>query len=260
MLALRSLAFYISFYLATAVIATVGLPVLVSKNATIRYAQFWGHATIWLLRVVGGIRTDFRGLENVPKGPLLIAAKHQSTLETLALTIPFEKFAYVLKRELMWLPLFGWYLARAGMVPIDRSKGTRTMVFLNEAAAKAMREGRQLIVFPEGTRRPAGAPPAYKQGLSHLYVRLNVPCVPLALNTGLYWRRQGFRQLPGTAVIKMLPPIQPGLSRADFAEELQRQVETESNALMAQGRAELAARGLPLPEAEPAEPASPGPV
>ena len=257
MLVFRSLAFNALFYLATALIATVGLPVLVSRKATIRYAQFWGRTCLWLLRVVGGTRVDFRGLENIPEGPLLIAAKHQSTLETLALTVPFDRFAYVLKRELMWIPLFGWYLGRAGMVPIDRSKGSRTMSALNEAAVKAIREGRQLIVFPEGTRRPAGAPPAYKQGLSHLYVVLGVPCLPIALNSGLYWRRHGFRRMPGTAVIEMLPLIQPGLARLGFLAEVQSRIETASDALLAQGRAELAARGLPVPV--PAAPASAAP-
>ncbi|GEP01458.1 lysophospholipid acyltransferase family protein [Methylobacterium haplocladii] len=247
MVVVRSLAFNILFYIATAVIALVGLPVLVSQKATLRYAQFWGHVSIWLLRVVAGTRVDFRGIDALPKGPLVIAAKHQSTLETLALTIPFEKFTYVLKRELMWIPLFGWYLGRSGMVPIDRAKGARTMAKLNEAAAQAIREGRQLIIFPEGTRRAAGAPSAYKQGLSHLYVALGVPCVPVALNSGLYWRRHSFWRLPGTCVIEFLPPIPHGLGRPEFLAEVQARIETASNALLVEGRADLAEQGLPAP-------------
>jgi 1-acyl-sn-glycerol-3-phosphate acyltransferase len=247
MLVARSLAFNALFYLVTAIIAIVGLPVLVSRTATLRYAQFWGRTVIWLMRVVAGTRVDFRGLEALPKGPLVIAAKHQSTLETLALTIPFEKFTYVLKRELMWIPLFGWYLGRSGMVPIDRAKGARTMAKLNEAAAKAIGERRQLIIFPEGTRRPAGAPPAYKQGASHLYVALGVPCVPVALNSGLYWRRHGFRRMPGTTAIEFLEPIPHGLSRAEFLPLLQDRIETATNALLAEGKADLARQGLPVP-------------
>lgn len=247
MLAVRSLAFNTAFYVVTALFAIVGLPVLVSQKATIRFAKAWGRTIIWLLRVIAGTRVDFRGLDTIPAGPLLIAAKHQSTLETLALTIPFDRFAYVLKRELMWIPLIGWYLGRSGMVPIDRAKGARTMAKLNEAAAKAIREGRQLIVFPEGTRRAAGAPPAYKQGLSHLYVALGVPCVPVALNSGLYWRRHGFRRMPGTCPIEFLPAIQPGLGRTDFLELVQQRIESASDALLAEGRADLASQGLPVP-------------
>ncbi len=247
MVVVRSLAFNIVFYIATALIALVGLPVLVSQKATLRYAQFWGHVSIWLLRVVAGTRVDFRGIADLPKGPLVIAAKHQSTLETLALTIPFEQFTYVLKRELMWIPLFGWYLGRSGMVPIDRAKGARTMAKLNQAAAQAIREGRQLIIFPEGTRRAAGAEPAYKQGLSHLYVALGVPCVPVALNSGLYWRRHSFRRLPGTCVIEFLSPIPPGLGRPEFLAAVQARIETASDALLIEGRADLAGQGLPAP-------------
>ena len=249
MLVFRSLAFNTLFYLATAIIAIVGLPALVSQTASLRVAQFWGRTALWLLRVVGGTRVDFRGLETVPPGPLLIAAKHQSTLETIALTVPFDNFAYVLKRELMWIPLFGWYLARTGMVPIDRSKGTHAMAALNLAAVDAIRQGRRLIVFPEGTRRPVGAPVVYKQGLSHLYVALGVPCLPVALNTGLFWGRHSVRRMPGTAVIEVLPVIPHGLDRLGFLAEVQSRIETASDALLVQGRAELARRGLAVPVA-----------
>lgn len=244
MLVLRSLASNALFYLATALIAILGIPFLVSKTATIRYAQLWAHVTLWLLRVVGGTALEFRGLEKVPKGPILVAAKHQSTFETLALCTPFDRFAYVLKRELLWIPVVGWYFARGGMVPVDRTKGARAMVALNAAATQAARDGRQLIIFPEGTRRAAGAPPAYKQGLSHLYASLGVPCVPVALNTGLYWRRRGFMRMPGTAVIEMLDPIPPGLPRLEFQALVQARIEAASNALLAEGLADLAAHGV----------------
>lgn len=248
MLALRSLAFNLSFYLLTTILAVGGLPTLVSRNAVLGLARTWGTLTLWLLRVVGGTRLEFRGLENIPPGPLLIGAKHQSALETLALCTVFPEFAYVLKRELLWIPLIGWYLSRSGMVAIDRSKGSRAMSLMNAAAAEAIGRGRQLIIFPEGTRRPPNAPPSYKQGLSHLYVALQVPCLPVALNTGLYWPRRRFIRRPGEAVIEFLPPIPPGLARADFLDLVQTRIETASNALLAAGRAELAASGHPAPE------------
>ena len=246
MLLLRSLAFNLAFYVATTAIALLGLPALASRRGVIRVAQFWGRTVLWLLRVVGGTRVEFRGLENIPKGPLLVAAKHQSSLETLALTLPFADFAYVLKRELMWIPVIGWYLGRGGMVPIDRSKGAKTMPALNAAAVAAVGEGRQLIIFPEGTRRPAGAPPAYKQGASHLYTALGVPCLPVALNSGLYWRRRGFRRMPGTTVIEFLPVVPPGLPRMEFLAQVQSRIETASDALLAEGRADLARHGHPV--------------
>ncbi len=252
MLIVRSAAFNLAFYGATTLIAILGLPALASPRAVMRLARFWGHTTLWLLRVLGGVTVEFRGREAIPPGPVLVAAKHQSALETLALLTVFPDFAYILKRELLWIPLIGWYLARSGMVAIDRSKGARAMSLMNEAAARAIRDGRQLIIFPEGTRRPPGAPPAYKLGITHLYAALNVPCVPVALDTGLHWPRRGFVRRPGTTVIEFLPAIQPGLDRARFLDLVQGRIESAATALLAAGRADLAARGHPVPEAAPA--------
>lgn len=232
MLALRSLAFNVCFYAMTTLLAFGGLPTLVSRRAVLRLARLWGRLTLWLLRVVAGMKVEFRGLENIPEGPLLIAAKHQSALETLALCTVFPEFAYILKRELLLIPLIGWYLSRSGMVAIDRSKGARAMSLMNAAAATAIQEGRQLIIFPEGTRRAVGAPPAYKQGLSHLYTALKVPCVPVALNTGRFWSRNSLIRRPGTAVIHFLEPIPPGMGRPEFQALAQERLETASNALL----------------------------
>jgi 1-acyl-sn-glycerol-3-phosphate acyltransferase len=248
MLIVRSLAFNLAFYAVTTIIAVGGLPTLVSRRAVIRLAQVWGRVTLWLLRVVGGVTVEFRGVENIPPGPLLVAAKHQSALETLALVTAFPDFAYILKRELLWIPLIGWYLSRSGMVAIDRSKGARAMSAMNEAAADAIRAGRQLIIFPEGTRRAPDAPPAYKLGITHLYAALGVPCLPIALNSGLHWPRRSLVRRPGTSVIEFLAPIPPGLERVRFLDIVQDRIETASNALLAVGRAELAARGHNLPE------------
>ncbi|MFC6789776.1 lysophospholipid acyltransferase family protein [Methylobacterium komagatae] len=243
MLALRSLAFNLCFYLTTTVVAILGLPFLVSRPGVLRVARVWARTTLWFMRVVAGTEVEFRGLENVPPGPILVAAKHQSALETLALCIVFPHFAYVLKKELLAIPLVGWFFRRGGMVAIDRSKGTRAMSLMNAAAADAIREGAQLIVFPEGTRRPPGAPPAYKQGLSHLYTALNVPCLPIALNTGLFWPRNGFMRRPGKAIIDILPPIAPGLPRMEFQELVQERIETASNALVGNGLSGLSGAG-----------------
>lgn len=248
MLAVRSLAFNLCFYAATTLIAVGGLPMLVSGRAVLRLARFWGRTTLWLLRVVAGTQVEFRGLEHIPAGALLVGAKHQSALETLALCTVLPNFAYVLKRELLWIPLIGWFLSRSGMVAIDRTKGARAMALLNAAAAAAALEGRQLVIFPEGTRRTPGAPPAYKQGLSHLYAALAVPCLPVALDTGLYWPRRSFLRRPGTAVIEFLPPIPPGLDRAAFLDLVEARIETASNALLAAPRAERDPARRPAPD------------
>lgn len=233
MLVLRSIAFNLAFYLATALIALGGLPTLVSRRAVVRLARLWGRTTLWLLRVVAGIEVEFRGLENRPAGACLVAAKHQSALETLALLTVLPDFTYILKRELMWIPLIGWYLSRSGMVAIDRNRGAKAMAAMNEAAAQAIRDGRQLIIFPEGTRRAPGAVPAYKLGITHLYAALDVPCLPVVLDTGLYWPRRSFLRRPGTTVIAFLPPIAPGLERAAFLVHLQDRLEAASDALIA---------------------------
>ncbi|MBE7245660.1 MAG: 1-acyl-sn-glycerol-3-phosphate acyltransferase, partial [Actinomycetospora chiangmaiensis] len=154
------------------------------------------------------------------------------------------------------IPLIGWYLSRSGMVAIDRSKGTRAMSLMNAAAGEAIRQGRRLIIFPEGTRRPVGAPPAYKQGLSHLYTALQVPCVPVALNTGLFWSRNSLLRRPGTAVIEFLPPIPPGLPRQEFQALAQERLETASNALVEGGLHGLAA-GHAVPASETPAAAAP---
>lgn len=232
MLFLRSLAFNIAFYLVTALMLIGGLPLLVSRRSVLWLAQTWGRVTLWLLRVLVGITVEFRGLEHIPPGGVMVAAKHQSALETIALVTVLDDFTYILKRELLWLPLFGWYLARSEMVAIDRSKGSRALALMNEEAAAAMAKGHRLIIFPEGTRRPPGAPPAYKFGVAHLYARLGVPCLPVALNTGRLWARNSLHRRPGTAVIAFLPPIPPGLEREAFFDLIQERIEAGSNALL----------------------------
>ncbi|RVU13906.1 lysophospholipid acyltransferase family protein [Methylobacterium oryzihabitans] len=235
MLLVRSLLFNLAFYLMTAAIMIAGLPTLASRRGVLWTARTWARATLVLLRAICGIRVEFRGLAHIPPGGVLVAAKHQSALETIALVAVLDNFAYILKRELLWLPLFGWFLSRSEMVAIDRSKGSRALVLMNEEAARAMRDGRRLIIFPEGTRRPAGAAPAYKFGVAHLYDRLGVPCLPVALNTGLFWPRNRLARHPGTAIIEFLPPIPPGLPRAAFFQEVQDRIEAASDALLPPG-------------------------
>jgi 1-acyl-sn-glycerol-3-phosphate acyltransferase len=207
-------------------------------------AKLWGRVSVWLLRVVCGIGVEFRGLEKLPKGPLIAAAKHQSTWETFALLWLFDDFTFIVKRELMWIPIFGWCMWKGGMIPVDRSAGAQSLALMTERARNEIRGGRQLVIFPEGTRRAPGAEPRYKFGVAHLYADIGVPCVPIALNSGLFWGRRAFRRLPGTIVVEVLDPIPPGLDKQAFFARLQSDIEGATARLVAEGERELAARGL----------------
>jgi len=261
MLVARSIAFNILFYLNLIVWLLAIVPVFVMPRwGIIGAARAWAHSSLWLLRVVAGTKVEFRGIERIPPGGLLVAAKHQSMWETFALLTIVKDPAFVLKRELMWIPFFGWYAWKARSVPVDRSAGSQALVLMNMRAREEVERGRQIMIFPEGTRRPVGAPPAYKFGVAHLYTNLGVPCVPIALNSGLYWPRRQFIRRPGTVVVEILEPIAPGLPRDTFFREVQDRIEEASSRLVAEGRRDLGPLAdAPIPPAamrrkNPAEP------
>ena len=240
MLIVRSLLFNLLFYLNLGVLLVAALVTLVlSRHAVLEMAKLWGRSSVWLLRVVCGTKVELRGVEKIPKGPLIVAAKHQSTWETFALLHLFEDFTFIVKRELMWIPIFGWCMWKAGMVPVDRGAGSQALSDMTKRAREEIRGGRQLIIFPEGTRRPPGAEPRYKFGVAHLYADIGAPCVPVALNSGLFWPRRAFLRYPGTIVVEFLDPIPPGLDIDTFFRRLQSDIETATARLLAEGRAEL---------------------
>ncbi|MFN3889993.1 MAG: lysophospholipid acyltransferase family protein [Beijerinckiaceae bacterium] len=179
------------------------------------------------------MQVEFRGVENIPSGSFILAAKHQSALETFALVEHVDDFSFILKRELTLIPLFGWYLKRAEMIAIDRASGRAALEQAIERSRALLAEGRSVFIFPEGTRTKPGADPKYKTGVTHIYAATGASCVPVALNTGLYWPRRSFRKYPGTAVIEFLPVIQPGLERPEFLQLLQSRIENASNRLIA---------------------------
>lgn len=235
MVVLRSLLFNVLFYVNLIAWMLVFTPMFLgTRKGFMRVAKAWARSSLWLLRITAGTRVEVRG--TIPPGGLLVAAKHQSFLETFALIALFEDAAFILKRELMWIPFFGWYLAKAGMVPIDRKGGSAALVAMNNRAREAVASGRQILIFPEGTRRSAGAPPAYKYGVAHLYENLGVPCLPVGLNSGLFWPRRRFLRRPGTIVIEMLEPIPPGLDRNEAFRLIQERIEASSNRLLEEAR------------------------
>jgi 1-acyl-sn-glycerol-3-phosphate acyltransferase len=241
----RSILFNILFFLNLVVLLIVAIPtLLMPPQAIIEMAKLWGRTSLWLLRVVCGTRYEFRGLDRIPSGPLIVAAKHQSTWETFALLSLFKHPVFIIKRELTWIPLFGWFTVKGKMISVDRGAGTQALNAMTARARETIRGGRQLFIFPEGTRRPAGAEPKYKFGVAHLYDVIGVPCIPVALNSGLFWRRRSFIKLPGTIVVEFLPPIEPGLDKQTFFKRLQDDMETATARLVVEGEAELRRAGF----------------
>lgn len=237
MIALRSFLFNIAFYVNIIILMILGLPVLLTgRHGAFYMARAWARTSLWLLDKICGLRVEFRGLENMPPGGYILAAKHQSFLETFSLVTKTPDFAIILKQQLKYIPLFGLYITVAGVIAIDRAKGRNALSQIIAQAGPVLREGRQVYIFPEGTRRAAGAEPAYKHGVAFLYEATGAPCLPVALNTGLFWGRRGFLRKPGVAVIEFLPAIPPGLPRDEFFLRLQHDIETASNRLIAEAR------------------------
>ncbi|MPZ39936.1 MAG: 1-acyl-sn-glycerol-3-phosphate acyltransferase [Rhizobiales bacterium] len=235
---LRSAAFNVLFYLNLLVHFIIAIPTLVMPRvAIIRLTQSWGRTNNWLLRVAG-IKIDYRGLEKIPPGALLVASKHQSLWETFGLLPVFPDPAFILKRELQWIPFFGWYAWKAGMIPVDRGRGAKALAEMTERTRAELLRGRQIVIFPEGTRRAPAAEPSYKFGIAHLYGETGITCLPIALNSGLFWPRRSFMRYPGTIVAEVLDPIPPGLSKAEFAARLQQEIETATARLVAEGERE----------------------
>jgi 1-acyl-sn-glycerol-3-phosphate acyltransferase len=244
-LVIRSLVFNVLFYLNLLAYFIIAIPTLVMpRMAIVKLATSWGRTNNRMLRLVCGIKVEYRGIEKIPEGALLVASKHQSLWETFALLQLFSDPAFILKRELQWIPFFGWYAMKAGMIPVDRGRRGQALADMTERARAELGCGRQIVIFPEGTRRAPGAEPRYKFGIAHLYGETGMPCLPIALNSGLFWPRRSFMRYPGTIVAEILDPIAPGLSKEAFAARLQQDVETATARLIAEGERELAKNGI----------------
>jgi 1-acyl-sn-glycerol-3-phosphate acyltransferase len=232
MITLRSLLFNIAFYVNITVLMILGLPaLLLGRHGAFFMARLWARVSIWLLEKICGLRLEFRGLSNIPEGGYILAAKHQSFLETFAMVTKTPDFAIILKKQLKYIPFFGLYISVAGVIAIDRAKGRNALAQIIAQAGPALRAGRQVYIYPEGTRRTPGAEPQYKHGVAFLYAGTGAPCLPVAVNTGMFWGRRGFLRRPGVAVIEFLPVIPPGLDREAFFERLQQAIETASERL-----------------------------
>ncbi len=233
MLWIRSLLFNVSFILWTTVCAVLGLPAVFGNRRYVHdTARRWGKGTNFLLKHLVHIEVEFRGLEHLKGGPHLLAAKHQSVWETAMVETLVPDCAIILKRELMWIPLFGQLLWASGMISIDRKKGTKIVNQILAGARACFEQGRSVWIFPEGTRRAPGAEPDYKYGIYALYHGLNVPVIPVALNSGSFWPRRQFLKKPGKIIVEVLPPLEPGLKARAFLKALETAIESKSNELI----------------------------
>jgi 1-acyl-sn-glycerol-3-phosphate acyltransferase len=191
--------------------------------------------TLLWLRVGLGTTYEIRG--TLPDRPVLVASKHQSAWETFCYCLFFDNPCYVLKQELTWIPIFGWYLKKQRMIAIDRAGGAKALKGMLAQARDRLAEGRPLIIFPEGTRVPPGESRPYHPGVAALYTSLRVPCVPVALNSGRVWPKPILGKRPGHIVVEALPEIPPGLDRKAFFARLSADIQGASDRLAAEGAA-----------------------
>jgi 1-acyl-sn-glycerol-3-phosphate acyltransferase len=233
MIYLRALLFNLGYFGFTAVLAVLGLPLLCRRRWVLWYAEIWTGLLLAWLKLTVGLDHEVRGAEHLPAGPYILAPKHQSAWDTLVLNRIVKAPAFVLKRELTWIPILGWYLSRAGNIVIDRKAGPSALRKLVNQGRAAAAEGRPIVIFPEGTRGPVGGKLPYQPGVAALYAQLGVPLVPVALNSGPFWGRAAFLKRPGRITIEILPPIAPGLHRRRALAELEYRVELATSRLLA---------------------------
>ena len=242
MTGLRSLLFNLVAFLWTALLAIAYLPLLgLPRRCMQAGARLWIRGVMLLVASICGLRYRILDGERIPHGPALLAVKHQSAWDTLIFHLLCDDPVYVLKRELTYIPLFGWYLRKAGNIGIDRSAGATSLRAMFPKVKQRLNEGCQVIVFPEGTRTPPGTRQPYQPGIAALYPRFAVPLLPVALNSGLFWGRRRFRKLPGRITLEVLQPLPAGLDRRLLLQELEARIEAATMRLCTGGAADTEA-------------------
>ncbi len=237
---LRSILFFV-FFIAVSVPIYVGalLTLILPRRVLVWAAQSWSRIIIWGLKVIAGCGIEVRGTP--PSGTVLIAAKHMSMWDTMALYMLVDDVCIVVKKELLSIPFYGWYIRKAGTIPIDRAAGAQALRLMMNTAKPVIAAGRAIAIFPEGHRQKPGARPDYKPGVAGLYSLLGLPCMPVALNSGQFWT--GFIKRPGTIVIEFLPVIPANLKRSEFMRVLEGRIETATGQLLEEGRKILNRKG-----------------
>ena len=235
MIAFRSGLFNVVFYVNLILFLVIGSPLLLGPRMwAIRALQLWATSSLWWLKVLCNIRIEVRGREHIPFGAALVAGKHHSLWETFAILPLLDDPCMVLKRELILIPLFGWFGLKFRMIAVERSAGSTALRKLVKRGKEEVARGRQIVIMPEGTRKGPDDPPDYKPGAAALYGQLGVACVPFGLNAGLFWPRRKFLRIPGTVVLEFLPAIPAGLKRGEFQSRLETAIESSTRALVAE--------------------------
>ena len=235
MMLARSLAFVALFYLWSVICGLLMIPLLLAPRTwMLRAMAIWAVVVIAMLRAVCAIRVEVRGRQHLPGGAALVAAKHQCMFDTMGPLAVFPDACYVMKRELLRIPFYGWFSRKAGMIELDRRGQAQALRKLIHDARLRLKEPRQLVIFPEGTRTPPGEKGDYQPGVAGLYRDLGLPCTPMATNSGAHWPAHGFLRWPGLIVYEFLEPIPPGLHRGAFMRELETRIETASERLLSE--------------------------
>ena len=233
MLAIRSLIFVVLFYLWSLIFSICAIPLLIAPSSWMaRALPIWTYGILFLLRVICGIKVEVRGKQYIPKGPALVAPKHQNMLDVFAEFAVLPHSIFVMKKELVWIPFLAWYGLKLGCIVVDRDAHAKALRKMVADAKLRFQKSRQLVIFPEGSRGEPGVAGDYKPGIAALYRDLEVPVHPVATNSGVHWPKHGFMRKPGTIVFEYLEPIPPGLKRGEFMRILQERIETASNKLL----------------------------
>ncbi len=233
MLLIRSVVFNLLFFGLTTVMVLSLIPLLaLERRWMIGGVRLWSRCVICLLRVVCGVRLEVRGLERLPQGAAVLAAKHQSAFDTIVWLSLVPDPAYVLKAELLRIPIYGWHVRHAGMIPVDREGGGTALRGMLRAAQAALAAGRQVVIFPEGTRTAPGMRVPYHPGVVAIAAATSAPVLPVATNSGRIWGRRAFLKRPGVIHISILPPLPKGLARAALLSALESAIEEESARLL----------------------------
>jgi len=231
----RSVLFNILFILTTALQLVFWTPVyfFLPREDGWKVVKLWAWITLWMQYLIVGTRFDFRGTEHIPKtGGFILACKHQSSWETYTVVPFLADPSYILKRELMFVPIFGWFAWKMKVISVNRGKKSEALKDMARTARQQYEDGRQIVIYPEGTRKFAFDEPSYKYGITHMYTNVNARVLPAALNSGLFWPRRGWMLYKGTCVLEFMPVIEPGLDGKDFAKKLETTIEEKTSQLM----------------------------
>lgn len=228
----RSIIYFVTFYIVTALYLVLGSWLLLGpRRWAMEGLRIHGLTCVWLLKVIVGTRFELRGAEKIPPRPYLVVSKHQSAWDTFGLIPVFHDPAMVMKAELGWIPFYGWFSHKFEHIFVKRDKAAAALKALIRDGRQRATQGREIVIFPEGTRRAPGAPPDYKSGYIALYEGLGLPAVPVALNSGIFWPRRSYRRYAGTIVVEILEPVPAGMKRTEARRIIEERIEAACAAL-----------------------------